>query len=250
MKYELETIPVWDAYEKESPCPLCYLEAKAEDQYLSFYLGNSVMAPEMRVEVNETGFCRPHFHALLTRTGKLGLALMTSTHMAALREVITKQKKSLSSGLRHRLFKMQREGSVSAFADEMERKNRECLVCRRLGNTVKNYYFTIVHLYKTNTDFFPVFQKSRGVCLDHLPGLMRMAEDRLRSDSLQNFIADLLMLEEQDMAELEARLDEFTQKFDYRSERRAMKENIKRSVPESIAKISGRSPFADKSNGS
>ncbi len=245
MKYELETIPVWDAYEKASPCPLCYLEAKAEDQYLSFYLGNSVMAPEMRVEVNETGFCRPHFHSMLLRTGKLGLALMTSTHMAALRDVIVKQKKSLSSGLKRRIFKTAGEDRLASFADNIQRRNRECLVCRRLDNTVKNYFFTIVHLYKTNADFLPVFKQSKGVCLEHLPGLMRMAEDRLSGDTLQEFIIDLLMLEERDMAGLEARLEEFTQKFDYRSDRSAMKDEVKRSLPESISKIIGRSPFPE-----
>jgi hypothetical protein len=32
MKYELETIPVWDAYQSDSECPLCLLMKKAEEE--------------------------------------------------------------------------------------------------------------------------------------------------------------------------------------------------------------------------
>ncbi|MDZ7852596.1 MAG: DUF6062 family protein [Halomonas sp.] len=64
VKYELQTIPVWDAYEHEADCPLCYLEQKLEADYQRFFLGSAVMAPEMRVEVNRIGFCARHFSLL------------------------------------------------------------------------------------------------------------------------------------------------------------------------------------------
>lgn len=28
MKYHLDTIPVWDAYKQQSPCPLCILQKR------------------------------------------------------------------------------------------------------------------------------------------------------------------------------------------------------------------------------
>ena len=43
MKYQLETIPVWEAYEKEGECPLCELVEKLESHYVDFFLGHSVM---------------------------------------------------------------------------------------------------------------------------------------------------------------------------------------------------------------
>ncbi|OQY40473.1 MAG: hypothetical protein B6229_01595 [Spirochaetaceae bacterium 4572_7] len=46
MKYELETIPVWDAFKADCECPICKLKEKAEETYLKFFLGNSVMVPE------------------------------------------------------------------------------------------------------------------------------------------------------------------------------------------------------------
>ncbi|MFP4011975.1 MAG: DUF6062 family protein, partial [Spirochaetaceae bacterium] len=81
MKYELQTIPVWDAYEHAEACPLCYLEGRLESDLRDFFLGNAVMAPEMRVEVNSRGFCARHFALLARGTNRLGLTLMTQTHL-------------------------------------------------------------------------------------------------------------------------------------------------------------------------
>ena len=87
MKYELETIPVWDAFKQECECPVCILHDRAEETYLKFFLGNSVMVPEMRVEVNKTGFCPEHFQKLLQKRSPHYLGLMTHTHF---KELITK----------------------------------------------------------------------------------------------------------------------------------------------------------------
>lgn len=57
MKYRLETIPVWDACTAPSECPLCVLARPAGQDYPVFFLGGSVMEPEIRLPVNRTGFC-------------------------------------------------------------------------------------------------------------------------------------------------------------------------------------------------
>ena len=61
VKYQLETIPVYDAWASDATCPLCTLMDAAEHRHVNYYLGNSVMNPETRVLVNETGFCSRHF---------------------------------------------------------------------------------------------------------------------------------------------------------------------------------------------
>lgn len=87
MKYELQTIPIWKAYNGEHDCPLCYLEAELEKDYRRFFLGNSVMAPDVRVEVNAKGFCRQHYRLLYSGENKLGLALMAQTRLEERRRV-------------------------------------------------------------------------------------------------------------------------------------------------------------------
>ena len=38
-KYELETIPIWDAFDEGSECPLCILDERSEQHYLEFFFG-------------------------------------------------------------------------------------------------------------------------------------------------------------------------------------------------------------------
>ena len=91
MKYQLETIPVWDAFRADSECPFCLLRNKAEQRYLDYYLGNSAMNPETRVELNRTGFCPEHFSMLLKKRSPQHLGLITHTHLQDWREDLEKR---------------------------------------------------------------------------------------------------------------------------------------------------------------
>ena len=48
MIYHLDTIPVWEAMEKETPCPFCSLYERMEQQEVERSLGGSVMEPDTR----------------------------------------------------------------------------------------------------------------------------------------------------------------------------------------------------------
>ncbi len=90
MKYELQTIPIWKAYNSGEDCPLCHLETKLEEDYQRFFLGNSVMAPDIRVEVNARGFCRHHYRLLYRGENKLGLALLAQSRLEERRRTFTR----------------------------------------------------------------------------------------------------------------------------------------------------------------
>jgi len=99
MKYKLETIPVWDAVEQQKNemnearekaarprCFLCRLVEDAEQRYIDYYLGSSVMNPETRVQVNSRGFCPPHYLALTKADKPQALALIAHTHLMETRK--------------------------------------------------------------------------------------------------------------------------------------------------------------------
>ena len=75
MKYHLDTIPVWDAYHEESECPFCILKDNSEKAYVDSFLGGSVMEPDTRIEVNDTGFCPHHNELLYQAQNRLSPAL-------------------------------------------------------------------------------------------------------------------------------------------------------------------------------
>ena len=69
----IDTMPVWDAYKSDAECPLCELKKRAETASISYFLGESVMEPSQRIEVNQKGFCAQHFKQLYDAGNRLGL---------------------------------------------------------------------------------------------------------------------------------------------------------------------------------
>ena len=86
MKYHIDTIPVWDAVKLDTECLLCALRKKTEEQEIQRYLGASVMEPDIRIQVNNKGFCGYHHQMLFAQSNRLGHALMLHSHVIELRK--------------------------------------------------------------------------------------------------------------------------------------------------------------------
>ena len=81
MKQHIDTAPVWESYRQDCECPMCLLHARSEAANVGYFLGESVMEPSQRIEVNNKGFCAGHFKQMYDAGNRLGLALMTHTYM-------------------------------------------------------------------------------------------------------------------------------------------------------------------------
>ena len=84
MKEQIYTIPVNDGFMADSECPFCAMREKLERDVLDYVLGPSYMEQDVRDITNEKGFCREHYRMMYDAQNRLGLALMVSTHMAAI----------------------------------------------------------------------------------------------------------------------------------------------------------------------
>ncbi len=220
MKYKLETIPVWDAFKEETECPLCFLSEKAEQRYLNFYLGNSVMNPETRVEVNKTGFCREHFSSLLKIRSNHSLGLMTHTHMEKRIKLLQTHLNPLKSeaskvSTKKSLIKSKKLSSaIKALRDHLIDHENKCMICTKIEYTIERYLYTIIHLWKTDEEFKELFMNSNGFCFHHLPELLKMGEEVLNPGKLGTFIEELIPIIEKNNERLEKDILWFTRKFD------------------------------------
>ena len=233
MKYKLETIPVWDAFDADSECPFCLLEQKAEQSYLKFFLGNSVMVPEMRVEVNSIGFCRTHFPMLFnSRTSRHALSLLTHTHLME----TDKRTKKLLKGLLNRPSKK----SLLAAADSLKQETKNCMICTRIEETLKRYLFTALYLWKRDEEGFrDRFAGSQGFCLYHLRGLIAMAPEALGAKELASWLQVLCTLQEHNGQRLEEELFFYSQKFDFQNDDKPWG-TAKDALERGIQKLTGR----------
>ncbi|MGL1892653.1 MAG: DUF6062 family protein [Spirochaetaceae bacterium] len=220
MKYELETIPVWDAFKAECECPICLLNNKAEATYLKFYLGNSVMVPEQRVEVNKTGFCPDHYQKLLKKRSPHYLGLMTHTHFKKYREELTSQLNKIqkcavtaSKKMNTPLKDKKLSESLEILKNLIAKKEDECLICNKIEYTMKRYVFTTIYLWKKNPEFKDYFNRSKGFCLIHQSLIAQMASDYLNGKELGDFALDLVKIQQTNLQRLEDEILYFTQKF-------------------------------------
>ena len=230
MRYHIDTIPVWDAFRAESECPLCDLRAKNEQDYLDAFLGASVMEPDVRMEVNAKGFCARHFSQMFDRKNRLGLALMTHTHL----------KESLSSLCAPAPQQTGLFGRRTAPAPAASTARGEtCVLCERLDNTMNRYLYTVLHLWKTDEEFAQRLESSKGVCLPHYHRLTAMAAEALDPRRADQFLQMLERVERSNLDRLAQELEWFTLKFDYRNADKPW--GTSRDAPErAINKLRGR----------
>ncbi|MEG0766813.1 MAG: DUF6062 family protein [Clostridia bacterium] len=247
MKYHIDTIPVWDAYKADSECPLCALRTKTEAMYLDNFLGASVMEPDVRVEVNEKGFCAAHYAQMITAKNRLGLALMTHTHwkqtlqrVAAVSASLRGQAKDFSdTPAMKRLLSRTARLPMAEQAQALDAAHNTCILCDRLNATMERYLYTVLHLWKTDTAFRQTFAHSKGLCLPHLAQICEMAVSELDASSCQAFLDMLLSLQAVQMERLEKELEWFTLKFDYRNTEKPWG-NSKDALERVINKLQGK----------
>ncbi|MDC7245342.1 MAG: DUF6062 family protein [Sphaerochaetaceae bacterium] len=206
MKYQLETIPVWDALEKESECPLCLLMKDSLEDALDYYLGSSVMNSETRVMVNGTGFCPEHWEDLIEKRSAQSLALLSHTFLQTTMKEFEIRRKRLKTGRR---FEKELDSLLSFF----RKREKGCLICDRMKSRLDRYTFTVVKLYQEDDDFKEAFLKSKGLCLHHYQHLLMMAKKVLRPSAFKAFTTDMLDLGKTNLVRLEKEVWWMTQKY-------------------------------------
>ncbi len=221
MKYELETIPVWDAMKEGGECLFCELQEKSRNYYLDFYLGSSVMNPETRLRVNQSGFCPAHYAELTARRKAHGLGLMTHTYlMERQKEWIPQmeklQKKCRALGEKKLLPLIPKDirKEQESLIRMIQEKECSCLICDDLARSMNRYYYTLAYLWRKDEEFRQAFRESKGLCLHHMYGLLPLAEEALKPSEYLIFLDELMELQKGNLSRLEGELHWFTQKFD------------------------------------
>ena len=226
LRYHIDTIPVWDAIKLNGECPLCALRRKVELLDVDRYLGGSVMEPDIRIQVNEKGFCPRHQQLLSLQKNKLGHALMMHTHLKAVMagakdafaQAVNGAKEEAGAPLMKRMMgKTSGKEAVRQAAMQLRAMNSSCILCDSIHENMQRYAYTLLHLYKNDSAFRRAFCQSRGVCLPDAALLMEMAADTMTGKELMEFVQDLSACTEKSLEKLEGDLEWFTLKFDYRN---------------------------------
>ncbi len=194
IKYQLETIPVWDGITSESECFLCDLMQQAEQDSLKFYLGASVMNPETRVKVNNLGFCQKHTTLLVQSGSPNAMAVLWESHFAETRNQLKSSLVDLKST--HNLKKT--VAKLSTTINNRVRDNN-CLICQRMEDRLNRYCFTVAYLWGQDQNFREAFSKSKGFCLVHMTKILELSLEALDSKQQKEFAKAMSDLQERNL---------------------------------------------------
>lgn len=222
MQYHIQTDPIWEAFRSDCDCPLCEIYSKCESRLIEQYLNEAVMSPEYRVEVNKYGFCTEHLRKLFAGKNKLGLALQLHTRGQEMRAEI-KPCKSHKQAVK--------------LADYVDKNTDSCVICRSMDDMMNRYAYTVAQMFAHESEFRTVFTKSNGFCLPHFSLLLRFSDKA--GKATENYLSELVYLQNRSFDRTLNELDRFAQKFDYRNAGSSVKPDPD-TVPDAIRKLKGR----------
>lgn len=251
MKEKIYTIPVTEVFGEDCECAMCLLEKRLEDEYVSYFLGPSLMEPDSRLDTNEKGFCRRHFQLLYnSQENRLGLGLMIDTHM---QEHISRLKKAYCPGNQGTKGKpgnplsklLSGKGSNGANSNGTDKILQllnalecSCAICSKLDSTMERYIDVIFHLWSRENEFRKVFESKKGFCMKHFKQLLSSSEKYLKAAEVQDFTDILIIMQMENLDRVQQEVNWFTRKFDYRNND-APWGNSKDALPRSIQKLKG-----------
>ena len=212
MKEQLYTIPVNDAFDEDSECPVCLMYENIQNSAIDFVMGDSYMQDDIRMETDKLGFCDKHLPLLYKNQNRLGLGLMMLTHMdKLLKDVPTKTNKR--PGKPSLFAKNNPKSPLKEYADMQE---ESCYVCERMKNMFSRYVATTLWLYERDGAFRAKFENCKGFCTKHYAMLYELAPTEISGKNLDSFYATIDKVYIENLKRVRDDLEWFTDKFDYR----------------------------------
>ena len=238
MRYQIDTIPVWEALEFQGDCMLCTLRAKTESGEIERALGASVMEPDVRVRTNERGICQTHQQMMLETRNRLGHALLIDTRATEVLQKLSKFKAKFQKSRKNGSSPFSSRTAEPAIAAALRELTAHCVVCETIQAHMERYLYTMLYLWKTEPKFQKQFAGSKGVCIPHAADLIEASAKHLNAKQRAEFTETCLIMLTERLAEDEKDLLWFTQKFDYKNQNKSWG-NSKNAIERTVNRLRG-----------
>ncbi len=229
MAEKIFTIPINEAFDLFEGCPLCSLRDKLEEQTLSFVLGEAMMEPGFRAQLNRDGFCHTHFKGLYAEKNKLALALILESHLDEVRKSFDTE----ASGGRKSIFKKSKSENADA-ADETDRFSKSCLICSKIKYTENRYYSNILYLWEREKPFREKLKNQPYFCVSHFSGLLKCAKTTLKTEDYTELYSEMTEIENKYFKKLRGDVTGFCVSFDHRNIDKPLTGDEKSSIERAI----------------
>ena len=226
MRDDICTIPVSEVFEKNDGCPICRMRDTIEERMIDYILGDAMMEPDVRIETNKVGFCEYHYGKMMSRRGRLQLALMLQTHINEINEGIFKKKLFNSDS--------KREQNAKIVSDS-------CFICSKIEWGMSRLIETDYRCYENERDFRDMFNNQSVFCLPHYERLLSGASKKNMRSYGGEFADNLNRIAGEYSKKLYADLSKYCTMYDYRSRENTDWGDSRDAVERTVAFLNGRS---------
>lgn len=230
MRDDICTIPVSEVFEVNDGCPICRMRDTIEERMIDYILGDAMMEPDVRIETNKLGFCEYHYDKMMSRRGRLQLALMLQTHINEINEGIFKKK----------LF-----NSDSKKEQGAKRVSDSCFICSKIEWGMSRLIDTVYRCYENERDFRDMFNNQSAFCLPHYERLLSGASKKNMHSHCGEFSDNLNRITAEYSKKLYADLSKYCTMYDYRSRENTDWGDSRDAVERTVAFLNGRSHNAE-----
>lgn len=234
MAEQLYTIPINEAFDQFEGCPLCRLRSKLETQSLNYIMGAAMMEPDIRIVTNKKGFCRTHFHKMLSMGNRLSLALMLESHLASVSNLIP-EASDKKPGKLGKLKKYDGETPAEPLMEQV----KSCYVCERAAEFEQKYVSNVVYIWKKDPAFREKLKKQPYFCMEHAAALLSTGKNDMSEANYLTFSQDILTLLRDHLSTLRKDVTTFCRSFDHENAGKPLSQEARFSVENSIAFLSG-----------
>ena len=225
MRDDICTIPVSEVFENVDGCPICRMRDTIEERIIDYILGDAMMEPDVRIETNKVGFCEHHYNKMLSRRGRLQLALMLQTHIDEInKNVFTKN--IFATG--------QKRGQKAAKISDT------CFICNKIEYGLSRMIDTIYRCYENERDFREMFDKQECFCLPHYERLILGIDKKNMKHYGSEFAKSLTDITRNYSKNLYDNISEYCKLYDYRSTKQEQNKDCLDSVEKTVAFLNGR----------
>jgi len=197
---KIYTIPVNEAFDLYSGCPICTLYNKLENNELDSILGPAMMEPDIRIETNKKGFCNRHFDMMFEMKNRLGLALMIESHLS----------ENIVRTLKGGLFNSNKNKNK-----KLDRQSKNCYVCDKIEFFLTKMLENTALLWEREREFKEKLSKQPYFCMNHYSALLYTGEYMLSKKLYSDFSDDCRTVMSKYSEKLLADVSWFVKKFDY-----------------------------------
>lgn len=225
MRDDICTIPVSEVFEEVDGCPICRMRDTVEKRIVEYILGDAMMEPDVRIETNKVGFCEHHYTQMLSRRGRLQLALMLQTHIDEINNTV---------------FTKNPLVSASKKADKASKISESCFICDKIEYGISRMIETIYLCYENERDFRTLFDKQECFCLPHFERLISGIDKKKMRHYGGDMAKSLTEITKNYSKSLYDNISQYCKIYDYRSNKEEQSKECLESVEKTVAFLNGR----------